>query len=110
MGRYGELKYSGTIAAGIGEKRITVESGDTILAESGGRYIISSVNNTTVVLPQSPLPGDTVEISSVNNSVNNIINRNNNKIMNESEDLIMNIKNTTVNLVFVNATFGWKVS
>jgi hypothetical protein len=63
----------------------------------------------TITLPASPSPGWEVVIS-VENFDNTIIGRNGQNIMGLAEDMVINAKYSTVNLVFVDATRGWRIS
>ena len=63
----------------------------------------------TITLPASPTAGNEVVIS-VGNFTNTVIGRNSQNIMSLAENATINVQNSTVNLVFVDATRGWRIS
>lgn len=81
----------------------TLNAGERIFANStGGAF--------TLTLPGSPVEGDTIQIIDVSGtfSLNNVtIDRNGNKIQNLAENLILNLDNTAITMIFSGATFGW---
>lgn len=110
MGAYSNVKYSGVSDAGVGSKPIEVESSaTTIYAIASGRYVVSAPSITTIVLPETPEIGDIVTVIINNNLLTNVINRNGNKIMGDAEDLVLNLLNASVALVYVNSEIGWRI-
>jgi len=75
----------------------TLSSFDDVLVTSAG---------TTQTLPASPSTGDKVRVS-VMNFTNTIIGRNGKKIMNLTENLTIDVANSSVELVFTGDTYGW---
>jgi hypothetical protein len=75
----------------------TLSSFDDVLVTSAG---------TTQTLPSSPSTGDKVRVS-VMNFTNTIIGRNGKKIMNLTENLTIDVANSSVELVFTGDTYGW---
>jgi hypothetical protein len=63
----------------------------------------------TITLPASPSTGWEVVIS-VGNFVNTVIGRNGQNIMGLAEDMAINAQYSTVNLVYIDATRGWRIS
>jgi hypothetical protein len=75
----------------------TLSSFDDVLVTSAG---------TTQTLPASPSTGDKVRVS-VMNFTNTIIGRNGKKIMNLTENLTIDVANSSIELVFTGDTYGW---
>jgi hypothetical protein len=74
---------------------------------------IYAVNGAyTLTLPAAPSIGDTVKVldtSGAASSGNITIARNGNKIGNLTEDFLIDVDNASVNLVYINSTYGWGV-
>lgn len=66
-----------------------------------------ATSGQTITLPANPLPGWEVVIS-VGNFSNTIIGRNGRNIMGLAEDLIFDARNSTLNLIYVDSTRGWR--
>ncbi len=103
MGRY--ISSTGTSLATIVEKNsaYTAVANDRIICTGGG---------FTITLPASPLVNDTIQIvdaTGVFGSSNVTLSRNGNKIQNLAENLILNIDNTAISLVYTGATYGWLI-
>jgi hypothetical protein len=75
----------------------TLSSFDDVLVTNAG---------TTQTLPASPSIGDKVRVS-VMNFTNTIIGRNGKKIMNLTENLTIDVANSSIELVFTGDTYGW---
>jgi hypothetical protein len=81
----------------------TINAGERIFADT-------TAGAFTITLPASPVAGDTVQIIDVAGifSTNNVtIGRNGSKIQNLSEDLILNLNNAAITMIFSGATYGW---
>ena len=81
----------------------TLNSGERIFADATSSAF-------TLTLPASPSVGDTIQIIDVagNFATNNVtIGRNGNKIQNLSEDLVLNLNNAAVTMIYSGSTFGW---
>lgn len=63
----------------------------------------------TITLPASPTAGNEVVIS-VGDFTNTVIGRNSQNIMGLEEDMTIDSINSTLNLVFIDATQGWRIS
>lgn len=101
----------GTIGGGGGLSWSAISSNKNAVAGEG--YMADSSGGTfTVTLPGSPSIGDTVAIidstsSFVSNNVT--IGRNGKPIMGLSEDLTLDEDNTAIELIYSDATNGWRV-
>jgi hypothetical protein len=79
-------------------------SGEEILGDTTGGVI-------TITLPQTPQIQDKIIIRDAAGTWathNLTIARNGNKINSASSDLTENVNNTTVTLIYINSTIGWK--
>lgn len=80
-----------------------VNAGERIFAvATGGAF--------TLTLPGSPADGDTIQIIDVAGifQTNNVtINRNGQKIQNLAENLVLDMNNAAVTMIFSGATYGW---
>jgi len=63
----------------------------------------------TITLPASPSAGGEVVIS-VGDFTDTVIGRNSSNIMGLAEDMTIDVVNSTVNLVYIDATRGWRIS
>lgn len=103
MARY--ISTSGTALA-------TVRTTGTGITAAANDRIICTGGGFTITLPSSPLENDTIQVvdaTGVFGSSNVTIGRNGNKIQNLNEDLILNINNTSLTLVWTGATYGWLI-
>jgi len=87
----------------------TVTTSQNVLA--GERIFANSTSAAfTLTLPSAPNDGDTVQIIDVAGTfaLNNVtIGRNGLKIQNLTEDLVLNLNNAAVTMIYSGATFGW---
>ena len=87
----------------------TLTGAATLVA--GERIFANSTSSAfTLTLPSSPVDGDTIQIIDVAGTfkINPVtIARNGSKIQNLSEDLILNLNNAAITMIYSGATFGW---
>ena len=72
-------------------------------------YCTVTAAGQTVTLPASPSAGWEVVIS-VGDFTNTVVGRNSQNIMGLAENMTIDVVNATVNLVFIDATRGWRIS
>jgi hypothetical protein len=80
-----------------------VNAGERIFANA-------TAGGFTLTLPAAPADGDTIQIIDVAGicATNNItVARNGLKIQNLSEDLILNLNNAALTMIYSGSTFGW---
>ena len=84
---------------------------DSANINAGERIFANSTSAAfTVTLPASPVEGDTVQIIDVAGmfSLNSVtVARNGEKIQNLEENLILNLDNSAITMIYSGATFGW---
>jgi len=68
-----------------------------------------TTSGTTITLPASPSAGNQVSIG-VTAFTNTIVGRNSSNIMGLAENMTIDLNNITLDLVYVNATIGWRIS
>ena len=81
----------------------TINSGERIFADA-------TAGAFTITLPSAPSTGDTVQIIDVAGifATNNVtVGRNGKKIQNLSEDLVLNLGNAAITMIFSGDTYGW---
>ena len=81
----------------------TINSGERIFADA-------TAGAFTITLPLTPSIGDTVQIIDVAGifSTNNVtIGRNGLKIQNLAEDLVLNLSNAAITMIYSGVTYGW---
>ena len=87
----------------------TVSNNQTTSKTLGNREFVSVVGaGLTMTLPASPAAGNEVAIQ-VGDFTDTVIGRNSQNIMSLAEDMTIDVANRTVNLVFTDATRGWRV-
>jgi hypothetical protein len=83
----------------------------TYTATAGERiFANATAGGFTLTLPAAPADGDTIQIIDVAGifGTNNVtLARNGVKIQNLSEDLILNLNNAAVTMIYSGASFGW---
>ena len=75
-------------------------------------FVDTSVGPITMTLPATPAIGDSVKINDMAGTfaTNNLtIGRNSKKIQGVADDLIVDYNQATMELVYCNSTYGWKV-
>jgi len=87
----------------------TVTATDTLTA--GERIFANATSGAfTLTLPATPVVGDTIQIIDVAGifATNNVtIARNGEKIQNLNENLVLDMNNAAVTMIYSGATFGW---
>jgi hypothetical protein len=68
-----------------------------------------TASGKTITLPASPSAGWEVVIS-VEDFIDTVVGRNGENIMGLAEDMTIDVRNSTSNLVFIDATRGWRFS
>jgi len=106
MGRY--ITTTGTAGTVVKEVNATYQAvvNDRILCTTGGFTI-------TLPLSTSLLVNDTVQIidvTGVANAQNITIARNGAKIQNLAENLVLDVNNVAITLIYTGATYGWVIS
>ena len=100
-----------TITAGVTTgnvlNRLLVQTGTSLTAVAGNTYAYSA--NVTITLPASPVAGHTVGIINLTTLTTAVINRNSSNIMGLAEDLIVDSANAAFELVYTDATYGWRL-
>ena len=87
----------------------TVSNNQTTSKTLSNREFVSVVGaGLTMTLPASPAAGNEVAIQ-VGAFTDTVIGRNSQNIMGLAEDMTIDVANRTVNLVFTDATRGWRV-
>lgn len=76
-------------------------------ASAGNTYAYSA--NVTITLPASPSAGDTVGIINLTTLTTAVVNRNTKPIMGLAEDFIIDTANAAFELVYTDATYGWRL-
>ena len=108
MGRY--ISTTGTASSVIRNVSSTFSAtvNDRILANSsGGTFTITLPLNSTLLV------NDVVQIVDVTGSfnTNNVtLGRNGSKIQNLTEDLVLDINNIAVTMIYTGSTYGWIIS
>jgi len=89
-----------------------VANANTTMAASSGYFVDTSLGQITMMLPNSATLGDTIRINDLAGtfSANNLtINRNSHKIQGNTNDLLVNVDQSSFGLIYSNSTYGWKV-
>ena len=93
-------------------KRYNINTeGDAALGT--GIYMVVPASGMTLTLPASPRIGDTLIITDIAGTAFDTpftIARNSEKIQGVSEDLIFNVANQSIKLVYSNSTYGWRMT
>lgn len=87
------------------------EASDNITAAANDR-IVCTTGGFTVTLPASPLINDTIQIidaTGVFGSSNVTVARNSQLIQNLAENLILDLNNTALTLVYTGTAYGWLI-
>ena len=107
--------YNGTAWTGLGGgnpwQTFTADGSTTLTLAANDRYFVNTNGNAaTAQLPSSPLDGDAVtivDLAGVFGTYNLTIDRNGKQIQDADENLVLDVNNTGVTLVFSGDTYGW---
>lgn len=104
------------------DQRPTIISSSTALVQRGasrtsgststGHYFVIPAAGMTLTLPATPALGDEVKITDIAGTAFNTpftVARNGQPIQGLAEDLIFNVNNHSVTLVYSNTTYGWRI-
>jgi hypothetical protein len=99
---------------GSGGSSITwyIANANTTMVTSSGYFVDTTNGPKTMTLPTSATLGDTIRINDLagNFASNNLtVARNSHKIQGLTEDLIVDMDQSSFGLVYSNTTYGWKV-
>lgn len=105
MGRY--ITTTGTVSTVLRtvSANYNAQVNDRIVCTAGGFSI-------TLPAPASVLENDTIQIidaTGVFGSSNVTVLRNTGKIQNLNDDLVLDINNTAITLVYTGSTYGWLI-
>jgi hypothetical protein len=85
---------------------------DLIGQSNDGLFVNTSVGIVTVTLPASPSLGDSIHFLDLEGTFatnNLVIDRNGNNIIGIASNLVVDINNSGLTLVYTDATNGWKL-
>jgi len=106
--------YNGTQWTGLGGGNPWASTATSITIAANDRYFVDTTTGAkTITLPASPQTGDQVSIldlASTFDTNNCTVARNGNKIMGLSENLVLNVEDEAIQLVYTGATYGWKLT
>ena len=89
-----------------------IANANTTMVASSGYFVDTTNGPKTMTLPTSATLGDTIRINDLagNFASNNLtVARNSHKIQGLTEDLIVDMDQSSFGLVYSNTTYGWKV-
>jgi hypothetical protein len=80
-----------------------------------GFYFVIPINAMELTLPAAPALGDTIVITDIANLAGTFatkprIMRNGQLIQGKAEDLVFDVNNGSVKLVYSNTTYGWRLT
>jgi hypothetical protein len=106
--------YNGSQWTGLGGGNPWQSTSTSITITANDRYFVNTSGGAvTITLPASPQTGDQVSIldlASTFDTNNCTIGRNGLKIMGLTENLILNVEDEAITLVYTGATYGWKLT
>lgn len=110
QGASGNVGFTGSVGPVGPAGAVTplyIVSSNTQIAAVDSHYILTNANATSVTLPSNVTLGDQVTITVANGRIDNTVLRNGSNIMSLTEDLTLNIANSTTRLRYVNTALGW---
>ena len=106
--------YNGTQWTGLGGGNPWQSTSSSITIAANDRYFVDTSGGAkTITLPASPQTGDQVSIldlASTFDTNNCTIGRNSRKIMGLTEDLVLNVEDEAITLVYTGDSYGWKLT
>jgi hypothetical protein len=82
-------------------------------AHATGNYMLAlAATGQTLTLPASPLIGDTIKITDIANNCSSFkpnIDRNGQPIQGLAENMLFDVSNASITLVYSNTTYGWRI-
>jgi hypothetical protein len=110
--------YNGSQWTGLGGgnpwQTFTADGSTGLNIAANDRYFVNTSGGAaTITLPASPLVGDQISIldlASTFDTNNCTLARNGNKIMGLTENLVLNVEDEAITLVYTGATYGWKLT
>lgn len=117
------LQISGTSVVDNGRNLANIESFDSTVKSIWDQVTTTAVSKTlvnreyctvtaaglTITLPAAPFAGSEVVIS-VGDFSNTVVGRNGQNIMGFAEDCTINVPNSTLDLIYIDSTRGWRIS
>ena len=104
--------YVDNAVAGAGAAYVVVSTNQTAV-NSSAYFADTSAGSFTITLPATPTLNDKVSIVDVGGtfaSFNLVVARNGEKIMGASENLVLDVQNASIALVYSGATNGWRIA
>ena len=108
--------FGGSVVSGGGSSSPAltwnIASSNATMIANNGYFVDTTGGAITMTLPVSATLGDTIRINDLAGtfSTNNLtIARNSHKIQGLSDNLLVNVDETSFGLVYSNSTYGWKV-
>lgn len=106
----------GIVTKQYADMRPTIITGSQNLvarsANNTGHYFVNHSAAVTLTLPASPVLGDRIVVEDITNTAgarNITIARNGQPIAGLAEDLVINLGGASVNLIYSNSTYGWRL-
>lgn len=103
---------SGGGGSGVPAFAWNIASSNATMSANNGYFVDTTSAAKTMTLPTSATLGDTIRINDLAGTfgTNNLtVSRNGHKIQGTSDDLLVDVNQTSFGLVYSNSTYGWKV-
>jgi len=107
-----ELSTTGSSGSSSSALTWNIASSNVTMTKNNGYFVDTSSGSKTMTLPTIATLGDTIRINDLAGTfgTNNLtIARNGHKIQGLSDNLLVNVDETSFGLVYSNSTYGWKV-
>jgi hypothetical protein len=106
--------YNGTQWTGLGGGNPWASTASDITVAANDRYFVDTSGGAkTITLPASPQVGDQVsllDLASTFDTNNLTVARNSLKINGATADLVVDVEDSAIQLVYTGATYGWKLT